>query len=441
MRSSARIAVPPPRTAATRCAVSAARSRRKSSSTSVWLRGISAPRSTRSTMLRSPWRRMVSWIGVRDRSGTVPAARSIRSLLLSEERGLLPALGHALGLRSGATLWGYALISLWAQVQSEARPDPGTGDLVYSGFHARHREPAPGVRARRVDRPAVLPQEDALPAERVVGSPEKREGEPDSGALGEDGGADLAVGSPDVEAHGLAALSCPDGWERSDEFLDLEHGGHDVALEEGHSRACDLDHEGRERAARRGGGPARGYTSPQRIRNGQRRPRIETCHQMGHPDRLVETGVAALEMSLDRRKVLRGHRARHPSRPAIGCETVRAGSPSGQGRPCPDRRPPLSRATLEAPEAFVTRRTSVDVRPERRSLDGSELSVEQLRQEHQLGTGHGTPSPGFSRRSSRWRSRKIREHTVPTVKFRSRAMSLYGVVILNPPISTRRLSR
>src|SRR5262249_57123241 len=110
------------------------------------------------------------------------------------------------------------LIAARGRGQWEVGADPGTGALVYSGFHAGHGGPARGVRGRRVDRPAVLPQEDALPAERVVGPPEKREGETDTGALGEDGGADLGVGSPDVEAHGLAALSCPDGRARGDEF-------------------------------------------------------------------------------------------------------------------------------------------------------------------------------------------------------------------------------
>ena len=37
-------------------------------------------------MLRSPWRRMVSWIGVHDRSGTVSVATSIRRPKVPEER-------------------------------------------------------------------------------------------------------------------------------------------------------------------------------------------------------------------------------------------------------------------------------------------------------------------------------------------------------------------
>lgn len=76
---------------------------------------------------------------------------------------------------------------------------------------------------------------------------------------------------------------------------------------------------------------------------------------------------------------------------------------------------------IESPLAAVT---NGEVRRDRVRLRDGQLAIGVLREDEQLDVAQGSVPRAPMRASSRCRMRKIREQTVPTVEFLSRAMSL-----------------
>ena len=219
-------------------------------------------------------------------------------------------------------------------------------------------------------------------------------------------------------------LACTDRGRRR-QLVDGDHGRHDVALEQRHAGAGDPEHERGERFLGRCGGPARRHAARERGRNGQPRLRVQPRHPASHLPRMLETGGTCLEMELDRSEVIGGQCPRDPSRQPIGLDAVGSRWRAGRARIDRHRGTRGRHRPLQPVQATAACGAAVDVDPDRFRLRGRKLSVEELRQEYRIGAGHGAASwPGFIRRSSRSRRRKIREQTVPTVEFRRRAMSL-----------------
>ena len=303
-------------------------------------------------------------------------------------------------------------------------PIPGQETSYTPGFMRGIVRAPVGVGACRVDGATVPPEEDPLPAERILLVPEEREREADRIALGEDRRADLGLGRPDPEAERSRGLACADRGRRR-QLVDGDHGRDDVALEQRHAGAGDPEHERGERFLGRCGGPARCDAARERGRNGQPRLRVQPRHPARHLARMPETGGTGLEMEIDRSEVIGGQRAGDPSRQPIGLDAAGIRWRIGRARIDRHRGTRGRRRPLQAVQATAACGAAVDVDPDRFHLCGRELSVEELRQEHRIGAGHGAVSwAGFIRRSSRSRRRKIREQTVPTVEFRRRAMSL-----------------